>query len=174
MTYQPYPTGGGSNIVQQGPAGPKPSSVRTAVILMYVGGGLSALSLILILAISGRIKSAVGTALRHADARTGRTMTTAQIHTAENIYLVFLVVVLAIGIGLWVWMAWANGRGKGWARILSTVFFGLNTLFLLYDLLRPGRSGSALAFVALGWVIGLLAIIFLWLRDTTQYIAQSQ
>jgi hypothetical protein len=171
MTYQPYPTGGGSNIVQQGPAGPKPTSVRTAVILMYVGGGLSALSLILTLVISGRIKSAVGTALRKADNRTGRVLTAAQIHTDENIYFVFVVVVLLIAIGLWVWMAWANGRGKGWARVLSSVFFGLDTILLLVSITRTG--GSVL-YTALGWLVGLVAIIFLWQKDTTQYIARSQ
>jgi hypothetical protein len=171
MTYQPYPTGGGSNIVQQGPAGPKPTSVRTAVILMYVGGGLSALSLILTLAISGRIKSAVGTALRKADTRTGRVLTAAQIHTDENIYFVFVVVVLLVAIGLWVWMAWANGRGKGWARVLSSVFFGLDTILLLLSITRAGAS---VLYTALGWLVGLVAIVFLWQKDTTQYIAQSQ
>jgi hypothetical protein len=172
MTYQPYPTGGGSsNITQQGPAVPRPSSVRTAVILMYVGAALSALSLILTLAISSRIKSAVGTALRKAETRTGRTLTAAQIHTDENLYLVFVVVVLVIAIGLWLWMAWANGRGKSWARILSSVFFGLDTILLI---LSVSRAGASVLYTALGWLVGLAAIVFLWRKDTTQYIAQSQ
>jgi hypothetical protein len=172
MTYQPYPTGGGSsNIVQQGPAGPQPRSVRTAVILMYVGAALSALSLILTLAISSRIKSAVGTALRKAETRTGRVLTATQIRTDENFYLVFVIVVLLIAIGLWVWMAWANGRGKGWARIVSSVFFGIDTILLF---LSVSRAGTSVIYTALGWLVGLAAIIFLWRRETTEYIAQSQ
>jgi hypothetical protein len=170
MTYQPYPTGGGSNTVQQ--QAPRPQSVRTAVILMYVGAGLAALSVIGTLALSGRIKTAVGNALRTA--KTAKPLTAAQIHTAENIYLVFVVVVLLLALALWLWMAWANGRGKGWARVLSTVLFGLNTLLLLYGLLRSGRTGTTLLFSALEWVVGLAAIIFLWVKDSTDYIAQSQ
>jgi hypothetical protein len=171
MTYQPYPTGGGSNTVGQ-QQGPRPQSVRTAVILMYVGAGLAALSVIGTLALSGRIKTAVGNALRKA--RTAKPLTAAQIHTAENIYLVFVVVVLVLALALWLWMAWANGRGKGWARVLSSVLFGLNTLLLLYGLLRSGRTGTTLVFSALEWVVGLVVIVLLWRSDTTQYIAQSQ
>jgi uncharacterized membrane protein (DUF2068 family) len=170
MTYQPYPTGGGSNIVQQ--RGPRPQSVLTAVILMYVGAGLSAVSLIATIAFSGRIKNAVGKALRNA--KTSKPLTASQIHSIESIYLVFAIVVLLVGIGLWLWMAWANGRGRGWARILATVFFGLDTLVVLASLLRTGHTGSTLALTALEWVVGLVAIIFLWLRDTTEYIARSR
>ena len=35
-----------------------------------------------------------------------------------------------IGIALWLWMARANGQGRNWARILSTVLFGVATLQL--------------------------------------------
>ena len=171
MTYQPYPTGAGSNIVPQ-QRGPRPQSVRTAVILMYVGAGLSTLSLLATIAFSSRIKNAVGKALRNA--KTSKPLTAAQIHSVENIYLVFAIVVLLVGIGLWLWMAWANGRGRAWARVLATVFFGLDTLFLLYSLLRGGHTGSTLALTGLEWAVGLIAVIFLWLRDTTDYIAQSR
>jgi hypothetical protein len=169
MTYQPYPTGGGSNIVQQQP---RPQTVLTAVILMYVGAGLSAISLIATIAFSGRIKNAVGKALRNA--KTSKPLTASQIHSIESIYLVFLIVVLLVGVGLWLWMAWANGRGRGWARVVATVFFGLDTLVVLASLLRTGHTGSTLILIGLEWVVGLIAIIFLWLRDTTEYIAQSQ
>jgi hypothetical protein len=171
MTYQPYPTGGGSNIVQQ-QRGRRPQTVLTAVILMYVGAGLSAISLIATIAFSGRIKNAVGKALRNA--KTSKPLTASQIHSIESIYLVIAIVVLLVGVGLWLWMAWANGRGRGWARVLATVFFGLDTLFVLASLLRTGHTGSTLALTALEWVVGLVAIIFLWLRDTSDYIAQSK
>jgi hypothetical protein len=169
MTYQPYPTGGGSaNITQQGQRGPQPSSVRTAVYLMYAGAGISALGLIATLALNGRIKSAIETALRKA--KTTPKLTTAQIHSAANEFLILAVVLALIGIGLWLWMAWANGRGKGWARIVSSVFFGLDTISLV---LSGDRTATTLIFAGLGWLAGLGAIVFLWRRDTTQYIAQS-
>ena len=176
MTYQPYPTGGGSN--QPYPAGggsnlaerpPQPQSLRIAVILMYAGAAISAVSLVISLALSGRIKSAVGTAARKV--KTSKPLTAAQIHSLENYYLVLIIVILLIAIGLWVWMAWANGRGKGWARILSSVFFGFNTLWLVVSV---GRTGGPAIFVGIGWLVGLAALIFLWRRDTTQFIAQSR
>src|SRR5215469_3577208 len=176
MTYQPYPTSGGSN--QPYPAGgdsnlaerpPQPQSLRIAVILMYVGAALSAVSLIISLALSGRIKSAVGTAARKV--KTTKPLTATQIHSLENFYLVLIIVILLIAIGLWLWMAWANGRGKGWARILASVFFGFNTLWLVFSV---GRTGGPAIFIGIGWLVGLAALIFLWRRDTTQYIAQSQ
>lgn len=170
MTYQPYPTGGGStNMVQQGPQGPRPSSVRTAVVLMYVGAGLSALGLIGTLAFSGRIRNAVGRAARKA--RTTKPLTATQIHALENAYIVIVVVVLLVALGLWLWMAWANGRGRSWARIVSSVFFGLNTIWLVFF---GTRTTASLVLIGLGWLVGLAALIFLWRRDTTQYIAQSQ
>jgi hypothetical protein len=168
MTYQPYPTGGGSNIVQQ-QQGPQPQSVRTAVILMYVGAGLSTISLIASIVLSGRIKNAVGRAVR--DVKTSKPLTAAQIHSVENIYLVLAILVLLVGVGLWLWMAWANSRGRGWARVLASVFFGLDTLLLI---LSGTRTSATLIFTGIEWLVGLAAIIFLWRRDTTQYIAQSR
>jgi len=141
--------------------------VRIAVILMYTGAALSALSVIYILAVSGRIKSAIGTAARKV--KTTKPLTATQIHALENFYVVLIIVILLIALGLWLWMAWANGRGRGWARILSSVFFGLNTIWLI---LSVGRTGGPAIFFGIGWLIGLVALIFLWRRDTTQYIDQ--
>jgi len=176
MTYQPYPTGGGSN--QPYPAGggsnlaerpPQPQSLRVAVILMYVGAAVSAISLILTLAFAHRLRSAIATSLRHA--KTNKPYTAAQIHTAQTSGIVVIIVLLLIIIGLWVWMAWANSRGRNWARIVASVLYGLNTIYFLLSL----RSlGGPSIFVGLIWLVGLAALIFLWRRDTTKYIAQSQ
>jgi hypothetical protein len=164
--YEPYPAGGGSNTAPQ-PS--QPTSVRTAVILMYVGAGLSALALIGSLALSGRIKNAVERAARNA--RTSKPLTASQIHAVANAYIIVVVVVLVVAIGLWLWMAWANGRGRGWARIVASVLFGLDTLWLIFS---GARTATTLVFIGLGWLAGLAALIFLWRRDTTQYIAQSK
>lgn len=169
MTYQPYPTtGGGSNMVQQAP---QPQTVRVAVILMYVGAGLSALGLVITLALSGRIKAAVGRAARNVQTRTHKSLTAADIHAVENAYVVIVVVVLLVAIALWLWMAWANGRGRGWARVVASVLFGLNTLWLIFS---GSRTVTTAILIGLGWLAGLGALVFLWRRETTQYIAQSQ
>ncbi len=170
MSYQPYPTGGyqsypagGGQVPQQAA---RPSSVRTAMWLMYAGGALSLLSAILVLAISGRIKTDVDNALIKRNATATKKLTLAQIHSVASAYVVIIVIVLLISVALWAWMAWANGRGKPWARIVASVLFGLNTIFLLYGI---SRAGSSTLFTGLGWLIGLVAIIMLWQRASSAY-----
>jgi hypothetical protein len=175
MSYQPYPTGGG---YQSYPAGgsqmaqrpPQPSSVRTAMWLMYAGGALSLISAILVLALSGRIKTDVDNALLKdnvTNSRDGKkVLTLSQIHSVASAYVVIIVVVLLIAVALWVWMAWANGRGRPWARIVASVLFGLNTIFLLIGI---SRAGSSTLVSGVGWLIGLVAIIMLWQRASSAY-----
>jgi hypothetical protein len=77
--------------------------------------------------------------------------------------------------GLWLWMAWANKRGRSWARIMATVFFGILTaggLALLVMVLTGGFLPAAgLAWAAfLGyWLPGLGAVILLWQRSSSDY-----
>ena len=176
MSYQPYPTGGsyqpypgGGNQMAQ--RGPQPSSIRTAVLFMYAGAAISALSLILLLAFSGKIKNAINKALVKANNKLisqGKTpLTASQMHSTETTLIIVIAVVLLIGVGLWLWMAWANGRGRGWARIVATVLFALNTIYLL---LSVSRASVSIVFVGLGWLCGLGAIIFLWNKNSTAYI----
>jgi len=88
-----------------------------------------------------------------------------------------------IGVGLWIWMAKANQAGKNWARITSTVFFGIDCLGLLLILVGVGvvmhsvSSSGKIVLVAsvvagiITWVIGLATIVLLWGRESSQYYA---
>jgi hypothetical protein len=175
MSYQPYPTGGdyqpypagGSQAAQQPP---QPSSVRTAMWLMYAGAALSAISVVLVLALSGHIKSAIDKALIKNNATLSsegkKTLSLHTIHNIASAYVLIIVIVLLISVALWIWMAWANGRGRPWARIVASVLFGLNTIFLLFGI---SRAGTSTLFTGLGWLIGLVAIIMLWRRDSSAY-----
>src|SRR5580704_19771591 len=102
MTFQPYPTGSGSNDVA-GPAlrPPQPPALRNAVRLMLVGAGLALIGVIISLAFSSKIKSTITTAAIKAN-RTRRSqgkslLTASQIHSLANITLIFLIVVGIIG-----------------------------------------------------------------------------
>jgi hypothetical protein len=160
VTYQPYPTSGGAaSEVPQRPV--QPASIRAAVWLMWAGAVLGLLGLIFTLVFSGRIKKAVRKAALKA----------AQIHTLETVTVSILAAVLLVGVLLWVWMALANGRGYGWARIVATVLFGLNTLYLIF---AAGRAVTTAIFVAIGWLIGLAAIVLLWRRESSAYINLPQ
>jgi hypothetical protein len=78
-----------------------------------------------------------------------------------------------ITVGLWLWMARANRAGNNWARIVASVLFGLNTIFLLLSFARPHASIGAVLNLLI-WLVGLGAIVLLWRRDSTGYIAAAQ
>lgn len=95
----------------------------------------------------------------------------------------------AVGAALWWWMALANRAGRKPARIIATVFFGIDTLSLLMLFLvvhvllhmaaRVGASvsaitattGSALLFGVGVWLLGLTTIVLLWRKESTDYYA---
>jgi hypothetical protein len=170
MTYQPYPTaGGGANQMAERPA--QPQSIRTAVWLMWGGAALGVLGLIFTLAFLGRLKRAIYKAEVKANATRASNgkavLTAAQMHTAQNFVVTLVVVVLVIGVLLWVWMAMVNGRGRGWARIVASILFGLNTIYLIF---AASRATTTAIFVALSWLIGLVALIMLWRKESSDYI----
>jgi hypothetical protein len=138
---------------------------------MWTGAALALLGTIISLAFSSKIKTAVTNAAiksnRTLSSEGKTTLTTSQIHTLANATLVILVVAGIIGILLWVWMAWANNRGSNWARIVATVLFALDTISFIFSI---NRASISIIFIALEWVVGLVAIVFLWRRDTTEFI----
>jgi hypothetical protein len=156
--YQPYPTSGQSQEPLQRP--PAPNSVQTAVKLMYAGAVLSLIELIVGLATIGSVRRALIKAYPH--------YTSSQIHRLEVADIAIAVIVGVIAIGLWLWMARASAGGHNYARITGTVFFGLNTLFLLIGLARP-HVGLGLAFNILVWLAGLGAVVMLWRRESGAY-----
>jgi hypothetical protein len=173
MSYQPYPGGSnqpypsGGNQMLQPPTPPK--TIQNAVKLMYVGAGLSALSLIIGLATVGSLKSELETAARNQH----KTLTASQLHTGEVFGVAIIVILGLIGIGLWIWMARTNQAGKMWARVVASVLFGLSTLSAFYSIARPNSVGTKI-FEVLVWLVGLGAISLLWQRDSTAYYtAQS-
>jgi hypothetical protein len=158
MSYQPYPSSAANAPEPAG--GPPPRSVVTAVRLMYAGAVVSALSLVVGLATVGSLK----TSLKKSDP----SLTATQLHNLQSVVIVGSIAIGLISIGLWVFMAFMNKAGKSWARIVATVLFGLDTLFLLLGLARAGAAAGTLVSI-LTWLIGLGAIIMLWRRDATEY-----
>jgi len=163
MTYQPYPTGGGGNQMAQRP--PAPQSIQNAVKLMYAGAALSAVGLIVGLATIGSLKNAI----KSADP----SFTASQVHSAEVVGVASVIIGGLLGIGLWLWMARANAAGRSWARIVSSVLFGISTLELVSTLARA-NSVLNLLFEGLVWLVGLGAIMFLWRRESSEYFAAAR
>jgi hypothetical protein len=163
--HQPYPQAGGTP--EPGvPAPARPRSVQRAVLLMYAGAALEAVGLIVTLFSFHIIENG----LRNGALRAAHPLTAHQIHQVAVFFFGISVVANAVALGLWLLMAWANGNGRSWGRITATVLFALNTIFLVISFTRPS-SGLGVAVMLLVWLIGLGAIILLWRKETTDYIA---
>jgi hypothetical protein len=157
--YEPYPTSGQQPMPQQQqPAAPR--SIQTASMLMYVGAALNALGLIVTIVVIHSIRTAIRRDFPH--------YTATQVHRAEVAYVVIIAIEAILAIGLWLWMAWANRSGKSWARIVSCVLFGLDTLGFITSFAQA-RGAVSLLFAALVWVVGLVTIVLLWQRDSSAY-----
>ena len=158
--YQLYPSSGQSAGPLRPPA---PALVLTAVKLMYAGAAVSAVELIIGLAlIIVDIKAAVRGRFF------GHSLTGSQVRPLIiTVWIVFGLVVIVLCL----WMARANGQGRNWARILSTVLFVLATLQLRGVFTRPVSHarfgvtmlycGAAVLFVA-AWLVGAAAVWLLW------------
>jgi hypothetical protein len=85
-----------------------------------------------------------------------------------------------IAASVWLWMADKNGKGRGWARVLSAVLFGIDTLGVLVFLpaalgaAGPGGRNGAVTLVLfvsalLLWLVGLGAIISIFSRESGRF-----
>ena len=157
---QPYPSAPPPPS-QPGSALPRPRSVQTAVRLMYAGAALNGIGVILGLVTIGSLKSAIVK-------QSSKHLTATQIHGLEVFSIVGTVVIGLIAIGLWLWMAWANGKGRSWARIVSAVLFGIDTLSLLISFSRANVIGAVILEV-LVWLAGLGAIILIFNKESTPF-----
>jgi hypothetical protein len=155
--YQPYPSSGKPVEPERPPA---PATVQNAVKLMYAGAAVSTVSLIVSLVnISG-----TKTAIRKARP----SLTAAQVNQLNTFIISLAIVSGLVGIALWLWMARANGQGRNWARILSTVLFGLATLDLFGVASQP-KTLLGLVFPLLTWLLGLGAVVLLWRKQSTAF-----
>ena len=160
--YQPYPSSGQPT---KPPRPPAPAPVQTAVKLMYAGAAISAVTAIIMLALIPAIKAALRTA--------NPSLTAGQVRDV-NVLITLAIVSGLVTAVLWPWMARANGHGRNWARIVSTVLFGLATLELTRA--RSQYRGGYLARFSVGGheypvihsvvgavVLGVIVPVLLWL-----------
>jgi hypothetical protein len=158
--YQPYPSSG-KPVEPVQPAAPP--SVLNAVKLMYAGAAVSTVSLVISLVDISGTKAAIRKARP--------TLTAAQVNQLNTFIITLAIVSGVVGVGLWLWMAKANGQGRNWARILSSVLFGLATLDMFGVLSQP-KTLLGLVFPVLTWLIGLGAVILLWRRESGAFFQQ--
>jgi len=155
--HQPYPSSGKPVEPQRPPA---PASVLNAVKLMYTGAAVSTISLIVSLTTISGTKAAIRKARPN--------LTTTQVNQLNTFIIGLAIVSGVIGIALWLWMAWANKEGKNWARVLSTILFGLATLDLIGVFSQP-KTLLGLVFPVLTWLVGLGAVWLIWRPESSAF-----
>ena len=160
--YQKYPSGGlsGGNPMMAPVRPAAPAPVLNAVKLMYAGAAVSLVSLIISLTDISGTKAAIRKARP--------TLTVAQVNQLNGFIIGLAIVSGLVGVGLWLWMSQANRAGKNWARVFSTVLFGLASLDLFGVFSQP-KTFLGLIFPLVTWVIGLGAIVLLWRPESSQF-----
>ena len=96
--------------------------------------------------------------------------------------LVLGIVVTTAGCIPWLWMAWMALAGRGWARVLSAVFFGIYFVSFVPSLIIsfiPARFSQppgprVVAEVGLELLAGLAAIILLWQPASSRFFSASR
>jgi hypothetical protein len=157
MTFVPQPAGVGPWFAEPPP---KPRSVTASVNFMYAGAALEVLGAIVTVARISTLTTAI--ALRDG-------VTTSQAHGVAMHDTLAGAVGGLLYASLWLWMARQNAAGRNWARILATVLFALYVLlaWLVLPMEHPGGLGAILELLI--GLVGLAAVICLWLRDSSQY-----
>jgi hypothetical protein len=154
------------------PVPDRPTSVGTAVMLMWAGAGLVVVSTVLGYLTGDNSKSAVAEQMRDADPNVTQT----EIDAAYVFGIAFSVVFAIVAIALWCWMAWKNGQGRSWARVVATVLGGLNIVATIVGLAVASVMEMPGASTVIGYSVGaiqlILAVIILvlvWQKSSTTY-----
>ncbi len=164
--YQPFP-GGAEPPEPALPTAAAPPSITRAVRVMYVGAAASVIGIIVDLTAYSSLQNALAT----RRSKNGQLLTHAQVVDLAHVEVVAFVVGGLIAAGLWIVMARSSRAGKSWARVVSTVLFAISTISAFVSI-----GGGALAAVDatriygfVVWIIGLVAIILLWQRASSDY-----
>jgi hypothetical protein len=155
--YQPYP---GSTQMPEASRPPAPKSVLNAVKFMYAGAASSLIGIVVDIATLSGTKRAIE--------KKNPALSISQVNTREHALLVGFIIAGVIGVAVWLWLARSCLGGKNWARITGTVLFAIATIDLLVGF-GISVAGVVHIYGLLVWLIGLVAVIFLWRRDSSAY-----
>jgi hypothetical protein len=118
------------------------------VQLMYTGAALSVLTTVFIVLVAPRV----------GVLRIGTMSPVVESHATQVGRAICGGVV---DCAAWLWMASKNKSGRAWARVLSTVFFGLFCAGLAVDL-TGGEAIEIKVLNIVSWLVAFAAAIALW------------
>jgi hypothetical protein len=187
--------GYGQAFVPPAPQAEPPQGLKAAVWLMYAG---AAFSVVYMAGIGVWMNSFLSPLISNIEAQNGASAGAGA--PGPRFFTGFIVGSVVVGaliyVALWLWMAWKNRVGRNWARILSTVFFGISCLSLPQlvtggSLTRmpptiTGANGTTVTIPSLSppgwviaaglvyWAIGLAVIILIWQNSSNQFFRARQ
>jgi hypothetical protein len=143
----------------------RPTSVVTAVWLMYGGAALTVLSMFIDLVVISHLRTTYLANHPFLD-QVGIN----RINTLAGAGDLAVIIGCVIGVSLWLTLAVAANRGHGWTRVVGTVLFGIDTLIFIATIGRPGIQGIKTIHTLI-WLVGLVTIVMLWQRQASQFFA---
>ena len=138
----------------------QPSSIRTAVLLMFAGAALSAVGILLTLVQTDTIRDQIE--------ENNTNLNENEIDTVVTFAIASTIVLGLVAVGLWLWMAYANGEGKSWARVVATVLGALNVVSTVLGMVQ-GITALSLAVSVLSIVLAVAILVLLYRPDSSRY-----
>jgi hypothetical protein len=130
---------------------------------MYAGAALELLAVIIAMMTVGSLKAAI--LQLHPGQAAG---SPPALHATELIWTALVVVHALIALCLWLWMASANEQGRGWARGVSALFFGINTVGLFLSLRLLWATPDLIVTIVI-WLVGFAAIVLIFSEGSAPF-----
>src|SRR5580704_5435320 len=143
----------------------RPTSVVTAVWLMYGGAVLTVVGMFIDLVVISQLRTAY-----LADHPLLDQAGINRINSLAGAGDLAVIIGCVIGASLWLTLAVAANRGHGWTRVVGTVLFGIDTLVFIATIGRPGISAIKTIHTLI-WLVGLVTVVMLWQRQASQFFA---
>jgi len=143
----------------------RPTSVLTAVWLMYGGAALTVVGLFIDLTVISHLRASYLT-----DHPLLGQAGIARINRLAGAGDLAVIIGCVIGVSLWLTLAAAAKKGRGWTRVAGSVLFGIDTLVLIGTIGRPGIQAIKTIHLLI-WLVGLTTVVMLWQRQANQFFA---
>jgi len=143
----------------------RPTSVVTAVWLMYGGAVLTVVGMFVDLVVISHLRTSY-----LADHPLLGQAGINRINSLAGAGDLAVIIGCVIGVSLWIMLAVSANKGQGWTRVVGSVLFGIDTLVLIGTIGRPGISAIKTIHLLI-WLVGLAAIVLLWQRQASQFFA---
>jgi hypothetical protein len=143
----------------------RPTSVVTAVWLMYGGAVLTVVGMFIDLVVISHLRTAYLADHPFLD-QAGIN----RINTLAGAGDLAVIIGCVIGVSLWLTLAVAANRGQGWTRVVGAVLFGIDTLVFIGTIGRPGIPAIKTIHTLI-WLVGLVTVVMLWQRQASLFFS---